>query len=653
MQQVVNYEIARQDGPGRIGKLIVGEFTFTTPCLASSSDIHLKYTPARDSSSIPFDLSEPNIIIANLPSWQFLGINPDDNPLSVLQELRKLIEIPKNVNQFVQLPQDAAQLDTQDKTQFLSLNSAVQEELSKEYPLACAQPLDWEYDNWNNHEKSEIVLVNLFNISQFLRRPRQLIEKLFSLHSAINQRNILYAPSVPPFYFPLLSYLGIDIFDASFAVLASIKGLFLVDEGIYLAKKPFPNCSCSACYNAGDDEFSSVLLKHNILVTENQINRCRWAIREGKLWDLVRRTAVDIPEILVAMRLLKHYYGFLEGHSPIFKPHQLVATTQEDLWRPEVVRYRQRIRERYSPPLNATLCIVLPCSAKKPYSLSKSHQQFSKALKPFRRKANLIELMLTSPLGAVPRTLERSYPAASYDIPVTGDWSLEEQIVIQQAFETIFDKLPPDTPILVHLKSNERMMLREALQNSKKPIFFNEFADSPHSGESLRELYLMLNKVLESKPPPLSRIDKRYQVIKDTVDYQFGKEASKELLDGSEGIKGKIQYRMQVFAENRLILTYHADSGMITLSWRAAEQLGEKKIHSINFDGDELKGSTLFCGAISAADENIRPGDEVVILNSKEQLVGIGRAILSSRALSELQRGPGVKIRHKRSPKED
>ncbi|MHA2270876.1 MAG: DUF5591 domain-containing protein [Candidatus Hodarchaeales archaeon] len=653
MQQTVNFEIARQDGPGRIGKLIAGELHLNTPSLARSYGIHLKYAPAKESASLPINSSDPNIIITILPSWQFLGINPDENPFSVLQELRKLIERPKNAIQFVQLPQDAVQLDTQDKSPFVNLNAAVQDELSKEYPLASAQPLDWQYDNWNNHEKSGIILISLYNISQFLRRPKLLIEKLFSLHSAINQGNILFAPSVPPYYFPLLSYLGIDIFDASFAVLASIKSLFLVDDGSFLAEKPDPNCTCRACYDSGSQDLSSTLLKHNLLATENQINRCRWAIHEGKLWDLVRRTAADIPEILAAMRILKQYYDFLESQLPIIKPHQLVATAQEDLWRPEVVRYRHRIRERYSPPSNAGLCVILPCSAKKPYSLSKSHQRFARILKPFRRKVNLIELILTSPLGVVPRTLERIYPAASYDIPVTGDWSDEEQNVIRQAFNAIFDKFPSEIPILIHLKSIERSMLQEALQDSKRSIFFSEFPGSPHSTEALRELHLILNKVLEDHSHPPSRINKKYQVVKDTIDYQFGKGASNVLLDRSEVIKGKMQIRMQVFAEKKMILTYHADSGMTTLSWRAAEQFAQAKIHTIDFDGNELKGSTLFCGAISGADEKIRPGDEIIILNSDEQLVGIGRSILSSQALVELQRGPGVKIRHKRSPTED
>ena len=38
--------------------------------------------------------------------------------------------------------------------------------------------------------------------------------------------------------------------------------------------------------------------------------------------------------------------------------------------------------------------------------------------------------MVTSPLGLVPRELEDIWPAAHYDIPVTGDWDADELGII-------------------------------------------------------------------------------------------------------------------------------------------------------------------------------------------------------------------------------
>jgi len=42
------------------------------------------------------------------------------------------------------------------------------------------------------------------------------------------------------------------------------------------------------------------------------------------------------------------------------------------------------------------------------------------------------EVVLTSPLGLVPRELESLYPACCYDVPVTGHWSAEEREVLEE-----------------------------------------------------------------------------------------------------------------------------------------------------------------------------------------------------------------------------
>ena len=53
----------------------------------------------------------------------------------------------------------------------------------------------------------------------------------------------------------------------------------------------------------------------------------------------------------------------------------------DSLNRPEVKRWHRRIKEYYFPPEDIKLTVVLPCSAKKPYSISKSHMKFRKAIK--------------------------------------------------------------------------------------------------------------------------------------------------------------------------------------------------------------------------------------------------------------------------------
>ena len=51
---------------------------------------------------------------------------------------------------------------------------------------------------------------------------------------------------------------------------------------------------------------------------------------------------------------------------------KVICSSEESLYRPEAVRWRQRME--IMEPLGDTV-VLLPCSMKKPYSNSKSHQQ--------------------------------------------------------------------------------------------------------------------------------------------------------------------------------------------------------------------------------------------------------------------------------------
>ena len=47
---------------------------------------------------------------------------------------------------------------------------------------------------------------------------------------------------------------------------------------------------------------------------------------------------------------------------------------------------------------------------------------------------------MTSPLALVPRELEEAYPAASYDVPVTGRWDREERAWLTSCLEAYLKK---------------------------------------------------------------------------------------------------------------------------------------------------------------------------------------------------------------------
>ena len=101
----------------------------------------------------------------------------------------------------------------------------------------------------------------------------------------------------------------------------------------------------------------------------------------------------------------------------------LHCNSHDSLNNPIITKWVDFMNQNYQPPhgLDEVL-ILLPCSARKPYRMSNSHRKFLDAI----GNSAFHEVMVTSPLGLVPRDLEETWPASHYDIPVTGDWSLNE-----------------------------------------------------------------------------------------------------------------------------------------------------------------------------------------------------------------------------------
>ena len=68
------------------------------------------------------------------------------------------------------------------------------------------------------------------------------------------------------------------------------------------------------------------------------------------------------------------------------------------------------------------------------------------------------------------------------------------------------------------------------------------------------------------------------------------------------------------------------------------------KVVEIDFD---LQTNSLFAPGIVDADLSIIPNDEVVVVRNDE-VVGVGKAVLTGKEMIESRSGIGVKIRHRK-----
>ncbi|MFQ6136143.1 MAG: DUF5591 domain-containing protein [Candidatus Hydrothermarchaeales archaeon] len=305
--------------------------------------------------------------------------------------------------------------------------------------------------------------------------------------------------------------------------------------------------------------------------------------------------------------------------------------TNESLKRPEIVRWHRRIVERYTPPDGISLTVILPCSAKKPYSRSKSHRKFAKYIKKgAKEKMPLVhEIVLTSPLGLVPRELEGVYPAAHYDVPVTGYWTQEEKEIALKLLRDYMRKA--DTSMIAHVDG----AYREICETLDIPLTEENIL----SEDSLKDLKEKVSVVLEDCEP--TRINRRIESLKKLCDFQLGKGSSEYLIPKETEIKG-----LQIFFGDEQIASINPRSGYISLTLRGGELLqgyGEY-IVQISF---RPKTNSIFSIGVSHADPQIRPGDEVVVVYN-EEVVGVGRAILNGDEMKRAKKGLAIELRHRR-----
>ena len=299
---------------------------------------------------------------------------------------------------------------------------------------------------------------------------------------------------------------------------------------------------------------------------------------------------------------------------------KVICSSEESLYRPEAVRWRQRME--MMKPLGDTV-VLLPCSMKKPYSNSKSHQKFRKITRSFQ------ELIVTSPFGICPRELENTFPIQSYDISTTGSWSQDE---INETGKLI-EKYTKGKSIVANL-SGGYLESCEAYVDD----FVNVCKDErPTSPDSLYNLRMELKNHQR-----VNRKEKTLHELRSIAMYQFGPKAHDFI---PENVKTKGMYHKRILSNGKQLALLNKDHGLFRLNLLGGEILKELGINVVTIDFD-LSTNTVFAPGIVEADHNIIPNDEVVVVRDGE-VVGVGKAIMTGREMEECTNGIGVKIKHR------
>lgn len=418
-----------------------------------------------------------------------------------------------------------------------------------------------------------------------------------------------------PMLFALSVLLGCDMFDsASYAKFARDDRFMFLEGTFRLGDMKALDCQCPACLGKSLEEVRSLapaeraalIARHNLWVSKKELDRVKRAILEGDLWELVERRCRSHPALLDALRALGKHQEFLERYEPLSRDHALFYTGPETLNRPVFLRYHKRLKERYEHPRTEVgLTFEEP---EKPYS---------RTLRPVME--SILEICdahfhVMSPFGPVPIELDEIYPISQSLFPKHQD---------QQTTE----------------RTKELMEELGHTHGYKMGAIWD--------GEGTLDLLKMFSRGRGDFDIDLAR-------VRAVADYQFGKGAAYALFSGEVSlIKSKNVDRVRnVLVDGEHVVSMRAEDGFLTLRPAGARRLlrviPSPRIRVvIRDDAVEFnrQGKNVFCSFIVDADPDIRPQDEVMVVDSNDSLVAIGRAQLVREEMLCFKKGVAVKVR--------
>jgi len=145
------------------------------------------------------------------------------------------------------------------------------------------------------------------------------------------------------------------------------------------------------------------------------------------------------------------------------------------------------------------------------------------------------------------------------------------------------------------------------------------------------------------------------ELVKMRADYQFGPGAGDVL--ASRGMRvevsrrtGKPRYIHD--SGNRLLATIRWNDGLLALTLEGAKLLKSHfkpprlRVVVKNEVRDFIKqGRSVFAKHVIGVDPKIRCGDEVIVVDEEDNLLAVGRAVLSSYEMLAFNSGVAVKVR--------
>jgi 7-cyano-7-deazaguanine tRNA-ribosyltransferase len=444
-----------------------------------------------------------------------------------------------------------------------------------------------------------------------------------------------------PMLFAQAALLGCDFFDsASYAKFAESERMLLPSGTVHLKVLTELPCSCPICSATSADALKSEkkeerelkLMKHNLYVSSAEMRRVRQAISEGKLFELVAYRARGHPTLYEALQVMSEEALQLENEDPIGKTNSIFYTGPETTKRPEITGFHSRTISRYPYKHTNTVLLVTDPGLRPFFDTSEV------IIKEVRKRgADDLVLLFVTPMGVVPWELEHVHPAQQCLFP--------EQL---------------DSETLAIVSERTRRFLES--MNYQRVIWFKRDIDVDSALTALIEDFSfdVVSSATEANnqlPPETVDIQWTRRKLRALLIFQWGENAGKIAdLEDLQIVLSKSTGKIRHCKSNdEILFTVVPTTGLLTPTYRGGQELiqvGVSDTYKVIIDSDVSEfvaaGKSALAKFVKKAAPSLKAGEEVLVLDEVQNLLGTGRAIISGHEMTTFKRGVAVQIRHPR-----
>ncbi|UCE95491.1 MAG: pseudouridine synthase [Candidatus Bathyarchaeota archaeon] len=148
-------------------------------------------------------------------------------------------------------------------------------------------------------------------------------------------------------------------------------------------------------------------------------------------------------------------------------------------------------------------------------------------------------------------------------------------------------------------------------------------------------------------------IDNPLQRIRSIADYQFGRSTGEVVFPNSVNISvssrtGRLRY---IHLNGKLLATLRPTDGLFSLTLEGARRIMLIKPHrswvKIQIIAADFiaAGKSVFAKHVADCDMEIRPEEEVVVIDDRLRVLAVGRAVLTGEEMKSFKSGVAVRVR--------